>query len=84
MSLPPASYDPRRIFMFNLPKFNVGSKGREIGTYVAGGLYMIPEYNEYAYYGGANVGMNGGLMLSAIVLWIAQSASDEYRYELTL
>jgi hypothetical protein len=64
---------------------------------------MIPGYNEYAYYGGANVGMNGGLMLrsvlcsplplidltrpnthSAIVLWIAQSASDEYRYELTL
>lgn len=67
--------------------------------------YMIPGYNEYAYYGGANVGMNGGVMLrylsrvlsalagsaddawdidSAIVLWIAQSASDEYRYELTL
>ncbi|KAJ9112378.1 hypothetical protein QFC19_000799 [Naganishia cerealis] len=39
MSLPPASYDPRRIFMFKLPKFNVGSKGREIGTYVAGGLF---------------------------------------------
>jgi hypothetical protein len=38
MSLPPAPYDPRRIFMFKLPKFNVGSKGREIGTYVAGGL----------------------------------------------
>lgn len=24
--------------MFKLPKFNVGSKGREIGTYAAGGL----------------------------------------------
>lgn len=38
MSLPPSSYDPRRIFRFQLPKFNVGSKGREIGTYIAGGL----------------------------------------------
>lgn len=28
--------------MFKLPKFNVGSKGREIGTYVAGGLVSIP------------------------------------------
>ncbi|GHJ84377.1 hypothetical protein NliqN6_0779 [Naganishia liquefaciens] len=186
MSLPPSSYDPRRIFRFQLPKFNVGSKGREIGTYIAGGLfaasffllidaatlsshakpppdaphdtipvhmsfvdwipaifstfgflitslldkshlhaygsdawgnegsvawraravlfigvalmagglagsltvlilkYMIPGYNDFAYYGGANVGMNGGLMLSAIILWIAQSGSDEYRYELTL
>lgn len=33
------SYDPRRVFRFNLPQFfHLGSKGREIGTYVAGGL----------------------------------------------
>lgn len=30
--------------MFRLPKFNVGSKGREIGTYVAGGLVSVPTY----------------------------------------
>jgi hypothetical protein len=36
--LPRSSYDPRRIFLFNLPKLNLGGKGREIGTYLAGGL----------------------------------------------
>jgi hypothetical protein len=25
--------------------------------------YLVPGYDQYAYYGGANVGMNGGLML---------------------
>ncbi|KAH8088031.1 hypothetical protein HD553DRAFT_307144 [Filobasidium floriforme] len=184
--LPRSSYDPRRIFLFNLPKLNLGGKGREIGTYLAGGLfaasffllidastisshakpppdapydtvpvhisftdwipaifstlgyltisildkthltsnssdsfgsegsiasraravlfigvallaggfagsltvlilkYLVPGYNAYAYYGAANVGMNGGLMLSSLILWIAQSSSDEYEYQLTV
>jgi hypothetical protein len=30
--------------MFKLPKFNVGSKGREIGTYAAGGLVSCLDY----------------------------------------
>jgi hypothetical protein len=33
-----ASYDPRRVFRFNLPKFDIGPKTRAIGTYAAGGL----------------------------------------------
>ena len=85
--------------------------------------YLVPGYNAYAYYGAANVGMNGGLMLrsvstptryssssrriclvvvvivnivlirvglglhfsiSSLILWIAQSSSDEYEYQLTV
>lgn len=36
--LPRSTYDPRRIFVFNLPRLNLGGKGREIGTYIAGGI----------------------------------------------
>jgi hypothetical protein len=28
--------------------------------------YLVPGYNAYAYYGAANVGMNGGLMLRSV------------------
>ncbi|ORY32086.1 hypothetical protein BCR39DRAFT_524110 [Naematelia encephala] len=187
MSIPHASYDPRRVFRFSLPKFEVGPKTRAIGTYLSGGLfalsyfllfdaatlsshatpppdapydvvpvhmsfvdwvpaicstlgflvtslldkshlqsafaqdawgsegpaawrarvvlflgvalmagglagsltvlilkYIIPDYTGYIYYGGANVAMNGGIMISAMVLWISQSGSDEYEYQLTV
>ena len=40
--VPRSSYDPRRIFLFNLPKLNLGGKGRDIGTYIAGGLVSLP------------------------------------------
>ncbi|GFZ46417.1 hypothetical protein JCM24511_04664 [Saitozyma sp. JCM 24511] len=187
MSIPRATYDPRRVFRFSLPKFEVGPKTRSIGTYLSGGLfalsyfllfdaatlsahakppsdaphdvvpvhmtfvdwipaicstlgflvvslldkshlasafsgdtwggdgpaawrarvvlfigvalmagglagsltvlilkYIIPDYTGYIYYGGANVGMNGGIMISAMVLWVSQSGSDEYEYQLTV
>ncbi|KAI9638468.1 uncharacterized protein MKK02DRAFT_36185 [Dioszegia hungarica] len=187
MAIPRAQYDPRRVFRFSLPKFEVGPKTRSAGTYLSGGLfalsffllldaatlskhakppsdaphdvvpvhmsfvdwipaicstigflvvsildkshlsaafsgdawgssdsaarrarvvlflgvallagglagsltvlilkYIIPEYNGYLYYGIANVGMNGGIMLSAMILWAAQSGSDEYEYQLTV
>jgi hypothetical protein len=31
--------------------------------------YIIPDYTGYIYYGGANVGMNGGIMIS----WVARA-----------
>ena len=47
--------------------------------------YVIPGYSEqFTYYGYANLSQNVTLMLSAIVLWIAQSGSSEYEYNLTL
>jgi len=47
--------------------------------------YILNNYPEqYIYYGYANVSQNVALMLSAVVLWIAQSESSEYEYNLTL
>jgi hypothetical protein len=47
--------------------------------------YIIPGYPEqYQYYGYANVAENVSLMLSAVVLWIAQSGSGEYEYNLSI
>jgi len=47
--------------------------------------YIIPDHpDQYAYYGYANLSQNIALMLSAVVLWIAQSGSGEYEYNLTL
>jgi hypothetical protein len=47
--------------------------------------YLIPGHTEqYTYYGYANVSQNVALMLSSVVLWIAQSGSNEYEYSLTL
>ncbi|KAK1924615.1 hypothetical protein DB88DRAFT_472006 [Papiliotrema laurentii] len=187
MSIPRASYDPRRVFRFSLPEIQVGPKTRAVGTYLAGGLfalsyfllfdaatlskhakppadapyepipvhisfvdwipaicstlgflitalldkshlnsafsgdawgsegpaavrarvvlfigvalmagglagsltvlilkYIIPDYTGYLWYGIANVGMNGGIMLSAMILWFSQSGADEYEYQLTV
>ncbi|KAG2108773.1 hypothetical protein BD769DRAFT_1630514 [Suillus cothurnatus] len=64
-------------------------------AFMAGGLagsvsllvlkYVMMDYPEqYTYYGYANVSQNVALMLSAVVLWIAQSAQTEYDYSLTL
>jgi hypothetical protein len=47
--------------------------------------YVTKDYSEqFKYYGYANVSQNILLMLSAFVLWIAQSTSSEYEYNLTL
>jgi Uncharacterised protein family (UPF0220) len=47
--------------------------------------YILNGYSEqFTYYGYANVSQNVALMLSAVVLWIAQSGSSEYEYNLTL
>ncbi|KAF5378775.1 hypothetical protein D9615_006895 [Tricholomella constricta] len=47
--------------------------------------YVLNGYPEqFTYYGYANVSQSVALMLSAIVLWIAQSGSNEYEYNLTL
>ncbi|KAG6897060.1 hypothetical protein C0992_004379 [Termitomyces sp. T32_za158] len=47
--------------------------------------YILNGYTEqFTYYGYANVSQSVALMLSAIVLWFAQSGSNEYEYNLTL
>ncbi|EPS98300.1 hypothetical protein FOMPIDRAFT_1042597 [Fomitopsis schrenkii] len=47
--------------------------------------YVLKEYPEqFLYYGYANVSQNIALMLSAIVLWISQSVSSEYEYNLAI
>ena len=33
-----ATYDPRRVFRFSLPRLEIGPKTRSIGTYLSGGL----------------------------------------------
>lgn len=40
--------------------------------------------DQFTYYGYANVSQSVAMMLSAIVLWIAQSTSSEFEYNLTL
>ncbi|KAJ3565160.1 hypothetical protein NP233_g7815 [Leucocoprinus birnbaumii] len=47
--------------------------------------YILPGYlPQFTYYGYANVSQSVALMLSAVVLWIAQNTSNEYEYNLTL
>ncbi|KAJ3521262.1 hypothetical protein NMY22_g12387 [Coprinellus aureogranulatus] len=47
--------------------------------------YVLNNYPEqFTYYGYANVSQSVCMMLSAVVLWIAQSTSSEYEYNLTL
>ncbi|EJD38408.1 UPF0220-domain-containing protein, partial [Auricularia subglabra TFB-10046 SS5] len=47
--------------------------------------YIIQHYpDKYTYYGYAGVAQNVALMLSAVILWIAQQSNNEYEYNLTL
>ncbi|KAJ7444628.1 hypothetical protein B0H11DRAFT_1747243 [Mycena galericulata] len=47
--------------------------------------YVIPDYSEqFKYYGYANVAQNVALMLSVVILWMAQNSSSEYEYNLTI
>jgi hypothetical protein len=47
--------------------------------------YIMPDHDDqFKYYGYAGVSQNVALMLSVIVLWMAQNSSSEYEYNLTL
>ncbi|KAG1762371.1 hypothetical protein EDD22DRAFT_778494, partial [Suillus occidentalis] len=47
--------------------------------------YITMDYPEqYTYYGYANILQDVALMLSAVVLWIAQSVQTEYHYSLII
>jgi len=47
--------------------------------------YVLSGYtNMFMYYGYANLSQNILLMVSAAILWMAQSTSSEYEYNLTL
>ena len=47
--------------------------------------YILPGYaDRFVYYGYANVAQNVSLMLSAVVLWLAQNSASEYEYRLSL
>lgn len=64
-------------------------------AFMAGGLagsvvilvlkYVIPDYPfPTLYFGIANVASNALIMLSSVVLWIAQNVEDEFQYNLAL
>ncbi|KAJ7312239.1 hypothetical protein DFH08DRAFT_927126 [Mycena albidolilacea] len=47
--------------------------------------YVLPAHaDQFKYYGYASVAQNLALMLSVVVLWIAQNTSDDYEYNVTL
>ncbi|KAG1862337.1 UPF0220-domain-containing protein [Suillus tomentosus] len=72
-----------RLFLFIGFAFMAGGLAGSVSLLVL--KYIMMDYPEqYTYYGYANVSQNVALMLSAVVLWIAQSAQTEYDYSLTL
>ncbi|KAK7059920.1 hypothetical protein R3P38DRAFT_2838548 [Favolaschia claudopus] len=47
--------------------------------------YVIPNHaDQFKYYSYASISQNLALMLSVVILWIAQNSSSEYEYNLTL
>lgn len=47
--------------------------------------YIVPSFaDQFVYYGYANVAQNVAVMLSAVVLWIAQSGPNDYEYNLAI
>ncbi|KAH8110034.1 UPF0220-domain-containing protein [Phellopilus nigrolimitatus] len=47
--------------------------------------YVVPNFPEqFTYYGYANVSQNVAVMLSAVILWIAQSGPSDYEYSLSI
>ncbi|KAH0826740.1 hypothetical protein J3R83DRAFT_5147 [Lanmaoa asiatica] len=72
-----------RLFLFVGFAFMAGGLAGSLSLLVL--KYILGDYPEqFTYYGYANVSQNVALMLSAVVLWIAQSAQGEYDYNLTL
>ncbi|KAG1852532.1 hypothetical protein F4604DRAFT_1805786 [Suillus subluteus] len=72
-----------RLFLFIGFAFMAGGLAGSVSLLVL--KYVMMDYPEqFTYYGYANVSQNVALMLSSVVLWIAQSAQTEYDYSLTL
>ncbi|KAI6151430.1 hypothetical protein EDD17DRAFT_1513421 [Pisolithus thermaeus] len=72
-----------RLFLFIGFAFMAGGLAGSVSLLVL--KYIMHDYPEqYTYYGYANVSQNVALMLSAVVLWIAQSVHEEYDYQLSL
>ncbi|KAL5531170.1 hypothetical protein ACEPAG_4046 [Sanghuangporus baumii] len=47
--------------------------------------YVVKNYTErFTYYGYANVAQNISIMLSAVILWMAQSVPSDYEYNLSI
>ena len=47
--------------------------------------YVVPKYGDpFTYYGYANVAQNIAIMLSAVILWMAQSVPSDYEYSLSI
>jgi hypothetical protein len=47
--------------------------------------YIVPQFGErFTYYGYANVVQNISMMLSAVVLWLAQNSPGDYEYNLSI
>ncbi|KAF8521334.1 UPF0220-domain-containing protein [Gautieria morchelliformis] len=72
-----------RLFLFMGFALMAGGLAGSVSVLVL--KYIVQLYEErFVYYGYANVAQNVGLMLSGIVLWIAQNTTGEYEYNLTL
>ena len=47
--------------------------------------YIVKKWPEhFLYYGYSNVVQNVAIMLSAVILWIAQSGPSDYEYSLSI
>ncbi|TFK46472.1 UPF0220-domain-containing protein [Heliocybe sulcata] len=72
-----------RLFLFIGFAFMAGGLAGSIALHVL--KYYLQEFPEqFLYYGYANMSQNVCFMLSAVILWLAQSSSSEYEYNLTL
>jgi len=72
-----------RLFLFLGFAFMAGGLAGSVTVLVL--KYIVTGYPAYQYYGVANVVQNGGIMLSAIILWISGTMGEnEYDYQLTL
>jgi len=72
-----------RLFLFLGFAFMAGGLAGSVTVLVL--KYIITEYPAYQHYGVANVVQNGGMMLSAVILWISGTMGEgEYDYQLTL
>ncbi|CAK5278312.1 unnamed protein product [Mycena citricolor] len=80
--------DPRavwraRLFLFIGFALMAGGLAGSVSLLVL--KYVLPAHDaQFKYYGYAAVSQNVALMLSVVVLWMAQHTTDEYEYQLTL
>ncbi|TDL25329.1 UPF0220-domain-containing protein [Rickenella mellea] len=72
-----------RLFLFIGFAFMAGGLAGSVTVLVI--KYIVKNYpEEFTYYGYANVSQNVALMLSAVILWIAQSGPSDYEYNLSI